>query len=90
MLRVSEKESSVTEMIYATQKVANAGGRQVRNPVHFVSPEENVKTVYVQDGYTKVRNAYAAKGVIVKDLADLPNTSPAEASASKGAAKAKE
>lgn len=80
MLRL--KENAVTEMIYSTQKVKNAGDRKVKNPVHFVSPVEGVKKVYVQDGYPNVVSAYERAGATVKKLSDLPGqaaTAPAPA-----------
>lgn len=71
----------MTEIIYATQRVANAGDRQIRNPVHFVTPDEDAKTVYVQEGFDNVRAAYSRKkGVTVKDLSDLSNASTSQPS----------
>lgn len=74
----------MTEIVYSTQRVKNLGGRKIQNPVHFVTPEKGVKTVYVQDGYQNVISAYERSGAKVRPLSELPGQSaPASAPAEK-------
>lgn len=73
----------MSEIVYSTQRVKNLGGRKFFNPVHFVNPEEGAKTVYVQDGYTNVVDAYKrVPGVKILPLSDLPEGAPAAAAPS--------
>lgn len=62
----------MTEKVYATQRPSNLGDRKIENPVRFLAPEAGVKTVYVQDGFPRVVEAYTDAGVTVKSLEDLP------------------
>ena len=71
----------MSEIVYSTQRVKNLGGRKIQNPVHFVAPEEGVKTVYVQEGFPRVNSAYERAGAKVKPLSDLPGQSASAAAA---------
>jgi hypothetical protein len=74
----------LTEIVYSTQRVKNLGGRKIQNPVHFVSPEAGVKTVYVQDGFPAVVDAYSrVEGVKIRPLSELPGQSAPTAPADK-------
>lgn len=70
----------MTDIIYSTQRVIQAGSRKTLNPVHFVKPEEGVKNVYVQEGYPHIEDAYARAGAKVHPLKSLPAGGPAASS----------
>ena len=75
----------MTELIYSGTKVPDAGGRKVRNPVHFAGPVDGVKTVYLNGDHPKIRAAYEERGVKVLPLHEMPKPKKAATAAEKGA-----
>lgn len=67
------------QIVYSTGRVANADGRVVKNPRHFLSPVEGATKVYIDGHWPKVREAYEAAGVSVSPIEDmraLPTPAP--------------
>ncbi len=73
----------MTDIVYSTQRVPNLGGRKIQNPVHFITPEDGVKVVYLQDGFPAIQDAYERKGAKVKSLEDIPGPAASPAPAEK-------
>jgi len=61
----------MTQLIYSTEKVANAEGRTVKNPRHFLGPVAGVTKVYIAGNWPKVRAAYEQAGVPVAPIEDM-------------------
>lgn len=62
----------MTQIIYSTTKVANAGGRKVKNPRRFLGPVEGATKVFIDGDWPRVRQAYEKANVPVASLSELP------------------
>jgi hypothetical protein len=59
------------QIVYARSVPANAEGRTVRNPRHFLKPEEGASKVFIEGHYPHIAKAYEALGVPVADISEM-------------------
>lgn len=63
------------DIIYSTTRVPSAKGRKdtkAINPIYFIEPEKDAKTVYLNGDYPNIAKAYQERGVAVKAISEMP------------------
>jgi hypothetical protein len=77
----------MTQVVYATQRVANLEGRTFKNPRNFLAPVEGATKVYIDGDWPDVKAAYEKIKVPVEPIANMKalpgHAKPAEPAAQK-------
>lgn len=62
------------EIVYATRRLPQCGGRRFVNARFFVRPVAGAKKVYVESGFPRIAEAYRAAGVKVVIIGPKPRS----------------